>query len=109
VNRHGRRATPGGSTRSHVRLAPRSNLATYTGLLTWAQAVCGHAGCGKLRRSPAISFSVARGRCETCAGEGFVMVELLFLPSVVRLARPAARLAEHSVTYRGRILPGPWA
>src|SRR6187399_2577763 len=30
----------------------------------------------------AFRSTIAKGRCDTCAGEGFVMVELLFLPSV---------------------------
>jgi excinuclease ABC subunit A len=28
------------------------------------------------------SFNVAKGRCDTCEGEGFVSIELLFMPSV---------------------------
>ncbi len=61
---------------------PRSNLATYTGLFdavrkefaaTEQARACGF-GAGRF------SFNVAGGRCETCQGEGFVAVELLFLP-----------------------------
>ncbi len=63
---------------------PRSNLATYTGLFDYVrnlfastkEARARHYGAGRF------SFNVVKGRCETCQGEGFVMVELLFLPSV---------------------------
>jgi excinuclease ABC subunit A len=63
---------------------PRSNLATYTGLFDYVRKLFAatkaarshHYGAGRF------SFNVPAGRCETCEGEGFVFVELLFLPSV---------------------------
>jgi len=63
---------------------PRSNLATYTGLFDHVRRLFASTGAARARRYDAgrFSFNVAKGRCETCAGEGFVMVELLFLPSV---------------------------
>jgi excinuclease ABC subunit A len=63
---------------------PRSNLATYTGLFDEVRKLFAATPLARKRRYDAgrFSFNVARGRCETCAGEGMVMVELLFLPSV---------------------------
>jgi excinuclease ABC subunit A len=63
---------------------PRSNLATYTGLFDHVRKLFAATKLAKARRYGAgrFSFNVAGGRCETCSGEGFVMVELLFLPSV---------------------------
>ena len=52
------------------------------------------------------SFNVAKGRCDNCEGEGFVMVELLFLPSVYAPCptchgtRYNAKTLE--ITYRGQ-------
>jgi excinuclease ABC subunit A len=63
---------------------PRSNLATYTGLFDPVRKLFAATKMAKARHYDAgrFSFNVAKGRCETCEGEGFVMVELLFLPSV---------------------------
>ncbi len=63
---------------------PRSNLATYTGLFDQVRKLFAATPQAKKRRYDAgrFSFNVAKGRCEHCAGEGQVMVELLFLPSV---------------------------
>ena len=63
---------------------PRSNLATYTGLFDHVRKLFAATRGARARRYDAgrFSFNVAKGRCETCEGEGFVMVELLFLPSV---------------------------
>ena len=63
---------------------PRSNLATYTGLFDHVRKLFAATKMAKARHYEAgrFSFNVAKGRCPTCEGEGFVMVELLFLPSV---------------------------
>ena len=63
---------------------PRSNLATYTGLFDHVRKLFAATKMAKSRRYSAgrFSFNVAQGRCETCEGEGFVSVELLFMPSV---------------------------
>lgn len=61
---------------------PRSNLATYTGLFDAVRKEFAATDQAKALRFGAgrFSFNVAGGRCETCLGEGFVAVELLFLP-----------------------------
>jgi excinuclease ABC subunit A len=63
---------------------PRSNLATYTGLFDHVRKLFAATKQARARRYDAgrFSFNVAKGRCPHCEGEGFVMVELLFLPSV---------------------------
>lgn len=63
---------------------PRSNLATYTGLFDGVRHLFSKTREAKKRRFDAgrFSFNVAKGRCPVCEGEGFVMVELLFLASV---------------------------
>lgn len=63
---------------------PRSNLATYTGLFDHIRRLFAATKQARARRYDAgrFSFNVAKGRCETCQGEGLVSVELLFLPSV---------------------------
>ncbi|MEU8972400.1 excinuclease ABC subunit UvrA [Streptomyces monashensis] len=87
---------------------PRSNLATYTGLFDVVRKV--FAGTEEARARGygvgRFSFNVVGGRCETCQGEGFVSVELLFLPSTYAPC-PECGGARYNpgtlqVTYRGR-------
>lgn len=61
---------------------PRSTLATYTGLFDAVRKAFAETPAARRRKWSAgrFSFNVAQGRCPTCQGEGFVSVELLFLP-----------------------------
>ena len=63
---------------------PRSNLATYTGLFDHVRKLFAATSEAKARRYNVgrFSFNTVKGRCPNCEGLGFVMVELLFLPSV---------------------------
>ena len=75
---------------------PRSNLATYTGMFDAVRKLYAATDEAQARGYAAgrFSFNVAEGRCETCQGEGFVEVELLFLPGHLRApARPATARA----------------
>ncbi|OEJ61935.1 excinuclease ABC subunit A [Streptomyces agglomeratus] len=87
---------------------PRSNLATYTGLFDVVRKLFAATEDARARgyKAGRFSFNVAGGRCETCQGEGFVSVELLFLPSTYAPC-PDCRGARYNpgtleVTYRGR-------
>ncbi|MER6259211.1 MULTISPECIES: excinuclease ABC subunit UvrA [unclassified Streptomyces] len=87
---------------------PRSNLATYTGLFDVVRKVFAATEEARARGYGVgrFSFNVAGGRCETCQGEGFVSVELLFLPSTYAPC-PDCGGARYNpetlrVTYRGR-------
>ena len=63
---------------------PRSNLATYTGLFDHVRKLFAATPAARRRHFDAgrFSFNLGKGRCANCEGEGQVMVELLFLPSV---------------------------
>ncbi len=61
---------------------PRSTLATYTGMFDVIRKLFAATDEAKAREWSAgrFSFNVAAGRCPTCQGNGFMEVELLFLP-----------------------------
>ena len=89
---------------------PRSNLATYTGLFDHVRRLFAATTSARARRYSAsrFSFNMKGGRCSNCEGEGFVMVELLFLPSVYAPC-PACGGARYNpktleIKYRGKTI-----
>ncbi|MFH8568332.1 excinuclease ABC subunit UvrA [Streptomyces sp. NPDC017993] len=87
---------------------PRSNLATYTGMFDAVRKVFAATDEARAHGYTAgrFSFNVTGGRCETCQGEGFVAVELLFLPGTYAPCTDChgARYNPETlrITYRGR-------
>ncbi|MDF5759216.1 excinuclease ABC subunit UvrA [Spongiactinospora sp. TRM90649] len=96
---HGARTVPGRHSRingmdlvdkvvhvdqSPIGRTPRSNPATYTGVFDHVRKLFAATSEAKIRgyQPGRFSFNVKGGRCESCAGDGTIKIEMNFLPDV---------------------------
>jgi len=69
---------------SPIGRTPRSNPVTYTGIFTDIREIFAQTSDAKVRgfKPGRFSFNIKGGRCENCSGEGFIKIEMHFLPDM---------------------------
>ena len=69
---------------SPIGRTPRSNPATYTGVFSFIRDLFSKTREAKIRgyQPGRFSFNVSGGRCDNCAGDGLIKIEMHFMPDI---------------------------